>query len=51
MEDNIKEKLITKAITLISIEKTKKIIHQMEKCACKIYINRVKGQIFHKNTI
>ena len=39
MEDTIKEKLLNKAISPISIESTKKILKQMKKCVCKIYIN------------
>ena len=46
METNIKEKFIQKGITPVSLEITEKIISQMKKCACKIYINGEKGTGF-----
>jgi len=36
----IPEKLIIKQPLPVSLEGTKKIIEQMEKCICKIYLNK-----------
>ena len=46
MEDTIKEKSIKNSLEPVSIEITKKIINQMEKSVCKIYINGNKGNGF-----
>ena len=46
MADEIKEVLIEKSVQPISIEKTKIILEQMEKCVCKIHINGKKGTGF-----
>ena len=46
MEDTIKEKSIKNSLEPVSIEITKKIINQMEKSVCKIYINGSIGNGF-----
>ena len=46
MEDTIKEKFINKAVKSVSIDSTKKILYQMEKCVFKIKINGIKGTGF-----
>ena len=46
MEDIINEKLIKNSLDPVSIEVTKKIINQMEKSVCKIYINGNTGTGF-----
>ena len=46
MEDTFKERMLNKTINPISIEKTKKILFQMKRCICKIYINGIKGTGF-----
>ena len=46
MEDIVKEKLINKTIEPISLNCSKKIIHQMKKCVCKINFNGTNGTGF-----
>ena len=48
MEDKIiiKEIFISKSLEPISIEQTKNILYQMEKCVCKIFNKGIKGTGF-----
>ena len=46
MEKTIKEKFIQNGISPVSLEATEKIIYQMKKCVCKIYINGETGTGF-----
>ena len=43
MEDELKEKYLSTSPEPLSIEGTKEILFQMQKCVCKIY-NGEKGQ-------
>ena len=46
MEEIIREKKTNDSIEPASIEISEKIIYQMKKCVCKIYINGTTGTGF-----
>ena len=46
MEDGIKEKLLDKYPTFVTIKKTKKILDQMQNCICQIKNMKGKGTGF-----